>query len=1415
MINRIDSRSLPLCVLASVFLCSAASMAQNAAPAVRIVNPIDESQLVTLSGNTHPAANAKNDRGPVSPGFVLPDLTLVLSRSPEQEAAFETFIGGQYDPGSPNYHHWLTPSQIGEQFGPAPADIATITNWLTSHGFTVKQVTPDRMTIRFGGTAAQVESTFHTEIHNLSVNGVPHYANMSDPQIPEALSSVVVGIKALHNFLPRPQHHLGSKVQFNNEAGRWQRIVNTAASASASAASGPSLTTPGASKPAFGPRPMYGINGSCGEDCTYLEEDVGPYDFATIYNVLPAWNAGYTGSGQTIAIAGTSFICLSSTSPCTQNDVAAFRSEFGLSTAYPSTPTPTEIDAGSYFNTGTTATVCTSTSATAVCGLGDLEENSLDVEWSGAVAPAAQIDLVVTGQSSACNTSTGAGCIDTIYDSAAYIVQNVTAKIMSLSYGECELGQGTAGNVAYYDLWQQAAAEGISVFVSTGDSGSPSCDDDEDSYYGNPYIAQYGLSVSGIASTPYNTAVGGTDFSWCQPYFTGATDSSGYLVLGGCATSSTTQGTPAYWATSNNGTTGASAAGYVPETPWNNTCLNPINARYLETLLDYSGFDSAFDVDPTTPEETCNVIYEPLSYEGESEPGWYWFYEGTEGDMLAGYVDTVGGSGGASNCVNNDEATSPDNPTCSAGATSTGVTTNPFTGESQASLTLVNDGWPKPSWQTSVTGIPSDGVRDLPDVSFFAGDGSLDSATLICVSLVGSCALSSSTGNTAQEVGGTSVGTPQMAGVMALINQKAGAAQGLANPELYRLAASQTYSECSAESVANSSSCYFQDIDYGPTAAGGSPAYTTAQTNSMPCDLNNSPEGGAFYEDGEWVIVNGGEPAYAGTTSPNCTAINSGDLYVGTLVTSGTTAAYNSGTGFDLATGLGSLNVWNVVHAWASEAGTNSSTMTVTPGSSTITINQSLNVTVSVTGSAGTPTGTITLSGDGYSSEETIGTSPCTSNTNCTFTIPANSLAAGSNITLTAYYSGDSNYAANSQTTTITVTVMTPTVGVNAPSSGNVANAINVGITVTGPSGSTAIPSGTVYLTSGSYTSSTASLTNGSATITIPANSLAGSAAGTTDTITAYYSGDTNYSGHTGSTTIVMTEIILLTPTITVTPSPSSIDTGQSLGVTVTVSGAGPAPTGSVTLKGGTYTSSAETIGVGPCTSNTNCSFTIPANSLSAGTDTLTASYSGDSNYASGTGTATETVTQSAYSLSATTPAAVSPGSSSTSTITGATSSTDYAGTVTLNSCTLTSSSVTNPNAPPTCSVSGTITYASGTATGSGTATIFTTAASTSGLVRPVPAGKGRGWLGAGSGAVLALLFFFGIPARRRNWRAMLGMALLLAALSSLSACGGSSGGGTTTIPGTSAGTYTFTVSGTGNNPASTLESTTFIVTVN
>jgi subtilase family serine protease len=1347
-------RSLPLCVLAGALMVSSVSHAQATAQAPRIVAPIDENQLVTLTGNVHPAANQKNDRGPVSASMPMPDLTLVLSRSPEQQAAFDAYVQSEYDSGSPNYHQWLTPAEIGERFGPSEADIATISAWLGSHGFTVTQVPSDRMTIRFSGTASQVESTFHTSIHNLDVKGAAHYANMSNPQIPAALAPVVVGIKALHNFLPHPLHREGSRVQFNKSLNRWQRVASTVANAtpnSGSAGSRFSFASPGAAskaaaRSAFGPHPLFGINVPANpteETSAYLEEDVTPWDFATMYNVAPLWSAAtpINGTGQTIAIAGTSEI--------DQNDVTTFRSLFGL----PALSGFQQID------TNGLATECNSTNPDATCGIGDLEENTLDTEWSGAVAPGAKIVLVVTGQNSA-------GSVDTVYDSAQYVVQNQTAKILNVSYGECELGQGTAENVAIYDLWQSAAAEGISVFVATGDSGSPSCDEGGDSI-GNPYSAQYGLTVSGLASTPYNVAVGGTDFSWCKPTI----DSSGNLE--GCPTSSSSQGSPAYWNTSNNTSSEPyeSAAGYVPEIPWNDTCANPILASYIESLAtNYIQPQLGGPSAGSNPEAACNYIQNNWAN-----------IDAELGIMLAPYVDTIGGSGGASNCVANDEDTNSSNPTCTAGATTTG--------SSNGNITLVNDGWPKPSWQSTVTGIPNDGVRDLPDVSFFAGDGALDSAYLVCVSAIGSCSYSDTSENAAEEFGGTSFASPAMAGVMALINQKAGAPQGLPNKELYALAAKQTYSECSAETVKNTStSCYFQSIDEG--------------TNSMPCDLG-APIGGAVYEDGSWEE---GEE-YPGIDSPNCAALNAGDT-VGTLVSSGTTPGYNAATGYNLATGLGSLNVANVVNAWTSDAGTATATMNITttpPASSgTITLASgvALVIDATVTGGSGTPTGTISATGGGYNTSGTLSAGAVT------ITIPAGSLAPGSD-TLTVTYSGDGTYASTTQTFTVNAAVGVATVTVTAPKTGNTNNAVAVSVGVTG-AGST--PTGTVTLTEtgGAYNSPAVTLSSGgTASFTIPIGDLpAGS-----DTITATYSGSATYGMATGTAQITMVSTALLTPTVSVAASPTSIDTSQTLSVTVTVGGTtgNPTPTGSITVTSSAAVSADSAGWSSPLTAGA-ATITIPAYALNAGTDTLSAAYSGDAVYSIGTpGTASVTVTASAYTLaaSAATPSSVAPGASATSTITGNTSTTDYSGTVTLNTCTVTTSPASAVNLP-TCTVTGSITYASGTATGSGTATVFTTSNTAMLDNRP----EGKGWLGAGGGAVLAFLVFLGIPGRRRSWRAMLGLVALLVGLGSLTACGGGSVN-TTTSTATSPGAYTFTVSGTGNDPASTAGTGTFSVTVN
>jgi subtilase family serine protease len=121
-------------------------------------------------------------------------MLLQLQRSPERELALENFIDRQHDSASLNFHKWLTADEFGQKYGPAPLDIETVSGWLRSSGFTVNTVYPSGMSIDFSGTAGQVAEAFRTEIHRLSVNGKEQIANMSDPQIPEALAPVVVGV---------------------------------------------------------------------------------------------------------------------------------------------------------------------------------------------------------------------------------------------------------------------------------------------------------------------------------------------------------------------------------------------------------------------------------------------------------------------------------------------------------------------------------------------------------------------------------------------------------------------------------------------------------------------------------------------------------------------------------------------------------------------------------------------------------------------------------------------------------------------------------------------------------------------------------------------------------------------------------------------------------------------------------------------------------------------------------------------------------------------------------------------------------------------------------------------------------------------------------------------------------------------
>jgi pseudomonalisin len=227
---------------------------------------------------------------------------------------------------------------------------------------------------------------------------------------------------------------------------------------------------------------------------------LAPADFATIYDLVPLYQQAINGSGQSVAIVARSNIKLA--------DVRQFRTFFGLPANDPQ--------------------IIVNGSDPGVWNSGEETEADLDVEWSGAVAKNAAIKLVV---SKSTNASDGVDL------SAQYIVNHNLAPVMSTSFGLCEAFLGSSGNGFLNSLWQQAAAEGITVFVSSGDNGAAGCDSASAS------TASHGHGVNGLCSTPYSVCVGGTEFN----------DSNASL----------------YWSPSNASGTEVSAISYIPETAWN------------------------------------------------------------------------------------------------------------------------------------------------------------------------------------------------------------------------------------------------------------------------------------------------------------------------------------------------------------------------------------------------------------------------------------------------------------------------------------------------------------------------------------------------------------------------------------------------------------------------------------------------------------------------------------------------------------------------------------------------------------------------------------------------------------------------------------------------------------------------------
>jgi subtilase family serine protease len=698
--------------LALAVLGMGPALAENSAGRLSTVRSIDENQRVTLVGNTR--ADVRN----LLSKFKIPDLTpvehihMLLRPDPAREQAAEAYVEQLTQPGSANYHKWLTAKEFGSRFGVADADIEKVTSWLKTKGFTVNHVYPNRMMIDFSGNAGQVAHAFNTEIDNVTIRGVPSLANIRDPQVPAALAPVVEGIVSLNNFRPRST-----------------RTVR------------PAVTAP------------------CSPACTAI----GAGDLATIYDLTRLFNAGLDGRGQTIAVVEPTNLYRAS-------DWTTFRTAFGLTS----------------HTTGRLVTVHPAPAGGAACGnpgvrRGDDGEAALDAEWASAAAPGATIMVASCASTAATN-----GVFIAIQN---LVNSNAPPPLISVSWAVCEADNGAAMNAAFNRLYQQAAAEGISVFVASGDSGASTCAP-------GPEATFSGIGVNGWGVSQYAVSVGGTDFS-----------------------DTFSRTTSHYWK-ANTGAPWSTARSYIPEIPWNDNCASVLIARF------YGGTTRTYGAN-----SFCNA--------GASNS----------------FHTLSAGGGGPSHCYSG---------------------TPTVKGQVSGSC----KGYPKPTYQRGFPGVPSDGVRDTPDISLFASDGAAwGHAYATCFtdpnSGGGPC-----TGNPARwagNSGGTSYGAPIMAGIHALLNQHKRARQGNPAPVYYSLAARQYGSS-------GNPNCY---------ASKGS-------TIAKNCIFHD--------------IVTGDVNVYCGGTS-NCLK-PSGIYGVLSLSTAAYRPAYRATAAYDLATGIGSVDAYNLVINW-------------------------------------------------------------------------------------------------------------------------------------------------------------------------------------------------------------------------------------------------------------------------------------------------------------------------------------------------------------------------------------------------------------------------------------------------------------------------------------------------------------------
>jgi len=378
-------------------------------------------------------ANPANSLGVLPQDQLLNEMTIVLARDPDRQAALDNFLAEQQDPASPSYHQWLTPTEVGDRFGVPGDQIDALTEWLKSQNLVVDWVAPARNLIGFRGTAGDVGRAFQTDFEYYDVEGSRKFSVASAPVLPARFTPIVKAIRGLYTVEDRPYAY----------------------------AKGAHSSSPGVTYGGY--------------------HYITPADFATVYDVP----GSLTGKGVTIGIVGRSRTDFA--------DFANFRKLTKTTFANPTEVIPTKFGGR---DPGPAYTSPPQNGAS----IDDQLEATLDVFRAASVAPAAKVLLVVT---TASHGDIGAD--------AEYLIETepVPAQVMNISFGECESEAGRSGVDFWDSLFSQAQAEGISVFVASGDAGASGCD----TYFSTPPIHPAANSPNYICSSSHATCLGGTEFN--------------------------------------------------------------------------------------------------------------------------------------------------------------------------------------------------------------------------------------------------------------------------------------------------------------------------------------------------------------------------------------------------------------------------------------------------------------------------------------------------------------------------------------------------------------------------------------------------------------------------------------------------------------------------------------------------------------------------------------------------------------------------------------------------------------------------------------------------------------------------------------------------------------------------------------